>query len=108
MTLQEKHQLNESFLETFPMESLENMILDQYTNLNRSDSFCYWIESKTEPLGSVWGGSSFKFGIYRYNQKPKEEMTYCQYDENYAWYATLGSTAEEALDKEPATMFIAL
>ena len=98
MTLQEKHQLNESFLENFPMESLENMTLDQYTNLNRSDSFCYWVENKTEPLGSVLGGSAFKFGIYRYNQKPKEEMTYCLYDENYAWYATLGSSAEEAFD----------
>ena len=40
--------------------------LDKYTNLNKDDSFCYWLESRTYELGSFWGGSSYKFLIYRY------------------------------------------
>ena len=47
------------------------MLLDKYTNLNISDSFYYWVESRTYGLGSIWGGSSYKFGIYKYNEKPK-------------------------------------
>ena len=99
MTLQETHQLNADFVQAFPLESLKNMTIEQYSNLNCSDSFCYWIENKTEPLGSVKGGSSFKFGIYRYNQQPKENMTFCLYDEKYAWNATLGKTSNEAFEK---------
>lgn len=72
------------------------MTLDQYTNLNRSDSFCYWIESKTAGLGSVWGGSAYKFGIYRYDQRPEGKMRGRLYNNKYAWYSSLGKTAGEA------------
>ena len=97
MTSQEKHQLNESFLQEFPLESLGEMTLDQYSNLNRKDSFCFWIESKTEHLGSVWGGSSFKFGIYRYMKEPEGKDI--SHDDKYAWNKSLGSTAEEVFAK---------
>ena len=30
------------------------------------------LESKRRPLGSFWGGSSYKFLIYRYNNKPTD------------------------------------
>ena len=49
-------------------------------------------------LGSVGGSNSFKFGIYRYNQKPKDNSN-CLYDDKYAWYAFLGKTASEAFEK---------
>lgn len=58
-----KYRLYQDFLEQFPLESLEYMTLEKYTNLNRDDSFCYWLESKTETLGSIWGGSAYKFNI---------------------------------------------
>ena len=96
MSYTEHHKINEDFLKQFPLEGLKDMTLEQYTNLNRSDSFCYWIESKTEILGSVWGGSAYKFGIYQYDQKPKDGMTNRQYDDKYAWYSSLGSSSGEA------------
>lgn len=61
--------LLEDFLHTFPLNSLQGMTLEQYTNLNKDDSFCYWLESLTYELGSIWGGSSYKFGIYEYRIK---------------------------------------
>ena len=56
----DRHKLYKEFQEAFPLEKLSEMTLEQYTNLNRSDSFCYWLESKTEYLGSIWGGSSYR------------------------------------------------
>ncbi len=98
MDYNEQHKLNEEFLERFPLEKIKEMTLEQYSNLNRTDSFCYWIEFKTKMLGSVGGSNSFKFGIYRYNQKPKDNSN-CLYDDKYAWYAFLGKTASEAFEK---------
>lgn len=76
----------EEFLKRFPLESLRNMSLEQYTNLNRKDSFCYWLESKSYGLGSIWGGSSLKFGIYRYANLPKDTMP-AFHDDKYCWLA---------------------
>ena len=98
MDYKEQHELNEEFLKRFPLEKLKDMTLDQYTNLNRSDSFCYWLEFKSKILGSVNGSNSYKFGIFRYNQKPKDNNN-CLYDDKYTWWAFLGETASEAFEK---------
>lgn len=87
----------DSFLAEWPIERVRTMTLDEYTNLNRSDAFVYWLESRTEGLGSIWGGSAFKWGIYRRDpnrNKPAPPRTLR--DDAYAWYARHGSTAEEA------------
>ena len=77
--------LYNEFLFQFPLEKIRNMKLDEYTNLNRENSFCYWLESKTVELGSIWGGSSYKFGIYRYDKRPDNPSVVVS-DEEYAWY----------------------
>ena len=40
-----RQKLLKDFLHTFPLDSLQGMTLEQYTNLNKDDSFCYWLES---------------------------------------------------------------
>lgn len=87
----------EAFNKNFPLETLDQLPLDKYTNLNRSNSFCYWLESKTYHLGSIWGGSSYKFGIYAYNAKPKVGDPRIVFDDHYAWYSRYkAETAEDA------------
>lgn len=81
----DRRALHTQFLQQFPIEHLGNMTLEEYTNLNREDSFCYWLEVKTQELGSIWGGSSYKFGIYRYEKKPDNPSVIVS-DEEYAWY----------------------
>ena len=98
MDFTEQHKINEEFLRRFPLEKLKDMTLEQYTNLNRSDSFCYWLESKTEIIGSIWGGSAYKFGIYQYDNKPKDNMNNRLFDDKYAWYTSLGRTSKEAFE----------
>ena len=41
------------------------MTLEEYSNLDKDTGLTYWLEAKTENAGSIWGGSSYKFGIYR-------------------------------------------
>ena len=106
MDYKEHHELNEEFLKLFPLEKLREMTIEQYTNLNRSDSFCYWIEFKSKILGSVGGSNSYKFGIYRYNQKPKDNPN-TLYDDKYTWWAFLGKTAREAFEKVKKAVVIA-
>ena len=90
--------LNEAFLKAFPLETLKDMTLEQYTNLNKSDSFCYWIEFKAQALGGIGGSSSYKFGIYRCKAEPKDTINH-RYDGRYSWNAKLGETANEAFAK---------
>lgn len=56
-------QLREDFVQHFPIESLQDMTLDQYA-VGKPDSFCYWLEFKTKELGSIKGGSAAKFGVW--------------------------------------------
>ena len=94
------YELKERFLEEWPIERLETMSIDEYTNLNKEDSFCYWVEARTNDLGSIWGGSSYKFGIFKrkdttqekYNDKRKS-------DGEYAWYGKYGNNKDEVFEK---------
>jgi 5-methylcytosine-specific restriction endonuclease McrBC GTP-binding regulatory subunit McrB len=99
MTNPELYQLKETFLQEWPLSKIECMTLEEYTNLDKT-SFCYWLEAKTEYLGSIWGGSAFKFGIYKKKDisktiKAKNRVT----DGEYAWLLKYGKTKEEAFQK---------
>ncbi len=73
------------------------MTLDDYTGIGNQDTFCYWIEKRLEALGSIWGGSSFKFGIYRRgNQTQKLDQKRYTYTEEFAWESRYGNSAKEA------------
>ena len=73
------------------------MSLEQYSKAGDNDTFTYWLESATEDLGSVWGGSSFKFGVYsRRDLTDKESGKGLRYDAQYGWYKKYGDTAQEA------------
>lgn len=90
----DRRALHKQFLQQFPIEHLGNMTLEEYTNLNREDSFCYWLEVKTQELGSIWGGSSYKFGIYRYEKRP-DNPTVVMADDEYAWYKKYNAPNKE-------------
>ena len=90
-----RYKVFEDFQKEFPIETLSGLPLEQYTNLKRSDSFCYWVESKTYCLGSIWGGTSYKFGIYEYNKKPDNPAVVTE-DDRYAWYNKYNATTRDA------------
>jgi 5-methylcytosine-specific restriction protein B len=90
----------DAFLARWPRDSLKNMGLREYSQAGNQDNFCYWVEAKTESLGSIWGGSSFKFGVFsRDNKSPKiNDRTRC-YSPDYGWLAKYGDSAETAYEQ---------
>lgn len=90
----DRYKLLDDFREKWPLENLKDMTLDDYTNLNASDSFCFWLESKTSELGSIWGGSAYKFQIYRWRNKPTPGSGHLSNGE-YAWNSKHGNTKGE-------------
>lgn len=100
MNSKERRLLYQQFQDTFPIEYLKDMPLEKYTNLKNVDdyeSFCYWVEIKTRDLGSIKGGTSYKFGIYKYMKDKRPEDTRLQSDDTYAWYKWYDkATAQEA------------
>ncbi len=94
-----RYQLLKDFKTEWTYERIKCMTLQEYTNLNKN-SLCYWLEAIANDLGSIWGGSSFKFGIYEKDQKLKIYNTRGRLsDEDYAWYAKYGNTKEKAFEK---------
>ena len=83
--MEDRRQLCNQFLEAFPLSKLKDLTLDAYTNLNKDNSFCYWLESRTTGLGSFRGGYSIKFSIYAYRNKSASDGS-VKSDDKYACY----------------------
>ncbi|MGV8712925.1 MAG: hypothetical protein ACWA6R_10280 [Nitrosomonas sp.] len=97
---QQQYKLWKKFLDKWPISRLAKMTLDEYTKVGSKDSFTYWIESHLDKMGSIWGGSSFKFGVFsRGNNESRENNTKHSYSATHGWYTSLGKTAEEAFEK---------
>lgn len=94
------------FLEVWPVERIRSLTLEEYTTSaedrlgdNPDYPFTYWLESLSDDLGSIWGGSAFKFGIFKRGERSaKISDNSRSYDENYGWYSKFGSTPEEAFE----------
>jgi 5-methylcytosine-specific restriction endonuclease McrBC GTP-binding regulatory subunit McrB len=93
----DKNALWDNFLAAWPPERVRQMALEDYTNPGKDDAFIYWVESRLEDLGSIWGGSAFKFGIYRReNTAPKDAVGGRVWGEKYAWLSKFGATEQQA------------
>lgn len=88
----------DTFLKQWPVARVRQMTLDQYTNERRDDAFVYWLEHRTNSLGGIKGGSSFKFGVARRAKKgrPRKTKHGRAYDARHMWLTRHGDTAEAA------------
>lgn len=95
----DKQQLWDDFLVRWPIEKLKNLTLAEYVSVNDKDTFTYWLESKTKPLGSIQGNTSIKFGIYKRDEgaepKPQAHITH---GEEYSWQNRYGANEQDAFD----------
>lgn len=98
--LQQQYALWDEFLRVWPASRLATMTLDEYSQAGSKDSFTYWIESRLDELGSIWGGSSFKFGVFsRKETEDKTSDAKLSYSNTHGWYSSLGTTAEAAFEQ---------
>ena len=93
----ERNTLWSDFLHAWPPERIRQMRLEEYTNASRDDALVYWLEARLDKLGSIWGGSAFKFGIYRRdNTEAKDASGGRIWGQRYAWLSKFGKTEQEA------------
>lgn len=102
----------EALVATFPQESWPEMPLERYALGGAGESFCYWMEYKTQALGSISGGSARKHIIFKRTARPGWFFDSDYTDENEAWVAlragflelfdVLGKEEWEAADSIPA------
>lgn len=87
----------ERFLDYWNLDKVKSLNLEDYNNNEKENAFCYWIESKTTNAGSIWGGSSYKFGIYkRANLQQSKPNSKYSTDGEYGWYTRYGGSKDEA------------
>jgi len=72
-SLADREALWTQFLQRWPLDQLARMTLRDYNQAGEDDHFCRWLEKRTEALGSIWGGSSLKFGIYSRSSSATKE-----------------------------------
>lgn len=83
---QQQYALWDDFLKAWPASRLKTMTLDEYSQAGSKDSFTYWIESHLDEMGSIWGGSSFKFGVFsRKDTEDKKSDAKLSYSDTHGW-----------------------
>ncbi|ENX8948542.1 AAA family ATPase [Campylobacter jejuni] len=104
---EQKKNIENKFLEfqrIWTLEKVKSMTLEEYTSIKKDNpdrnDFTFWIENMLDDMGSIWGGSSFKFGIYKRNSNDdKENLKGKTYNDNYAWLSKYGNNQDEAFNK---------
>ena len=94
---EERYETWQRFLDKWPADAISSLVLDDYTSFGGDrDSFCNWIEIHTDALGSIWGGSAYKFGIFEHNPaKSGINDSTRGSDAKYAWYKKYGNSPSE-------------
>lgn len=87
------------FHNSWSLERIQSMTLEEYADLNNHDSLCYWLEYGTDELGLIGGVSLHKFEIWK-PKNPEKELKGKKYSfqEGYFWNAKKGLTRDEAFD----------
>lgn len=67
----QSEELVSQFQQKFSRDKLRSMTLEDYVVGHQSkNSFCYWLERKTEPVGKLFtGGSGYGFNLYYSQEK---------------------------------------
>ncbi|MFZ3001621.1 MAG: DUF3883 domain-containing protein [Undibacterium umbellatum] len=64
------------FLNTFPLETLDQLRLKQYVIGTQRPTFCAFVEVKTRAWASIQGATALKFGIYYGRTKKDPQLRY--------------------------------
>lgn len=89
----------DAFLHAWPVEKVNSMRLEQYSQVGDKNTFCYWLEHETRPIADIRGGSAAKFGIFhRRDQQDKANHRGRIYQGEYCWFKKYGTDATQAFE----------
>jgi 5-methylcytosine-specific restriction protein B len=90
------HQALIDFRNKWPLEKIKSLNIEEYVS-NQQQGFCYDIEFNTPGIGSIRGGNSIKFGLYKRADATKQTaLKNVHSDSLYVWHESLGSSSVEA------------
>lgn len=93
------------FVDTWTIEKLNGMDLLSYSKVGDKSTFTSWLENRLDQMGSIWGGSSFKFGIFsRKDKSEKEDGGGASYSDDFGWYSKYGAEEQSAFQAVKATV----
>lgn len=93
------HKRLQEFRDRWNIDALGAMELDDYTQVNNSDTFTYWLEHGSEDIGRMGGGTSSKFGIWNRASDSEGISPKFLYTNEYKWFKKYGSNQQIAFDK---------
>jgi hypothetical protein len=82
------------FLKVWPLSRVRGMALTNYTDTGNPNTFCRWVERRTEDIGSVYGYNSSKFGIYKRGNDSEAPGNYIS-DDLYSWVRYYGNSEKD-------------
>lgn len=99
LTNDEYRKLLNQFLKKWTDSKIRRMTLDEYHDIGKKDTFCFWIEIKTKSLGGIRGVPANKFGIFKrgISEEVPDKKRFNS-DRTYSWYKTYGKTRNEAFN----------
>jgi len=89
----------EEFLSAWPEERVKSMTIEQYANLSDHDSYCYWLEYRSEKIGAIGAISLHKFELWKPREEKDTKDDRFTTDGKYIWSTSKGKTAKEAFFK---------
>ncbi len=93
------HEIHQAFLAAWPIERLAAMTLPEYNTAGDRDCFTYWVERRTQALGSIQGSNSLKFLVYHRRNQSKTHIQGALLDGDYAWQQKLGNDLNSAFEE---------
>lgn len=88
-----------NFLSRWNYGRVENMSVADYADLSNHDSFCYWLEYGSVPLGSIGAIPLHKFELWKSKQQKDFADTRFSTDGVYVWNTEKGNTRDIAFKK---------
>ncbi|NOS90297.1 MAG: hypothetical protein HOP30_00090 [Cyclobacteriaceae bacterium] len=86
----------DEFLLAWPRERVESMTIEQYANLADHNSYCYWLEYRSEKIGAIGGISLHKFELWKPKDDKETKDNRYTSDGRYIWSTKNGKTVNEA------------
>lgn len=88
----------DAFHNSWNLERIQNMTVEEYADLNNHDSLCYWLEYETKELGAIGNFPLTKFGVW----KPREEKELKKpfvFESGYFYNSKNGNNLNDAFKK---------
>jgi hypothetical protein len=84
------------FLSVWTVDRVENMTIEEYTDLGNNNSLCYWLEYGSKYLGAIGDNALNKFEFWETkNNKAPKDSRYTT-DGKFVWNTKKGITRQEA------------